>query len=342
MRFAAIVTTLLVTVTSVAQDAPDAKPYVDAAQTFLEQLSGEQQTEVTLPFDSDERENWHYFPKSRPGISFKTLPADRHDVILQLLEAFLSDEGYVTAEDIRSLETVLNEMESGGGFSRDSELYWITLFGQPDMQDNWGLRYEGHHISFNWTFAGGKLVAGTPEFLGANPATVPIGPTKGLQALGDREALARKLITMFDDEQRQVAIVNDQPPREIVTGADRVAAIEENTGLKVADMAETQREAFMTLLAAYLSAQREPVRDARLDRVKQGGIDNVTFSWAGGLEEEGVPHYYRIQGAKFLVEYANTQDNANHIHTVWRDFNGDFGRDVLKEHYETADAGHGH
>jgi hypothetical protein len=68
-----------------------------------------------------------------------------------------------------------------------------------------------------------------------------------------------------------------------------------------------------------------------MDRMKKAGVDNVAFAWAGEIER-GRKHYYRVQGPTFLIEYDNTQNDGNHIHSVWRDFNGDFGQDLLREH----------
>ena len=97
---------------------------------------------------------------------------------------------------------------------------------------------------------------------------------------------------------------------------------------------DAQKAQLRSLIAAHAAAFEAPLRDARLARASEG-FDTVRFAWAGATEH-GKPHHYRVQGPKFLIEYDASQDGGNHIHTVWRDFNGDFGRDLLREHHAAA------
>ncbi|MBI4559458.1 MAG: DUF3500 domain-containing protein [Candidatus Hydrogenedentes bacterium] len=331
---------LLVTRAALAQQAPvPTVTLVDAANKFLQCLEPAQREKVVLPFDSDERLNWHYFPKVRPGLALKELTAAQNECALELLRAALSARGYQKAETIRSLETVLNQLEGGRG-TRDPELYYLTLFGTPSAEKPWGLRYEGHHISFNWTVIEGKVIGDCPQFLGANPADVPEGPMKGTRALGAEEDLGRALVNSLDTEQRKVGVLSETAPPEILTGAQREPAIQEDSGIAFAQLNAEQRGILLSLLEEHAGAQPEPLAEERLRKIREAGLDTVKFAWMGGLEK-GLGHYYRIQGKTFLVEYDNTQNKANHIHTVWRDFKGDFGLDLLRAHYQAhADPAH--
>lgn len=304
---------------------------VQASNAFLDSLDAEQRATAVLPFNDEERLNWHYVPKDRAGLPFKSMESDQRDLALGVLRAALSAQGYDKIETIRGLETVLREME--GSEHRDTERYYFTFFGQPMVDGTWGMRYEGHHISLNWTIVDGSIVATVPQFLGANPAEVLSGPKLGTRALAAEEDLGRKLVNSLSEDERAECILHPEAPPDIVTGAAREADIQEDRGLAYAALNEEQQGILLSLLQVFADCQRAELAKERISKVRQAGLDNVKFGWMGGTEK-GEKHYYRIQGPTFIVEYDNTQNDANHIHTVWRDFDGDFGRDVLKEHYE--------
>lgn len=314
--------------------AQSSAPYADAVNTLIESIGDDALVKKAMaPFASEDREAWHFFPKERNGLHLSDLDEEGRAAVLAMLKQVLSDSGYTLAEQIRSLESVLADIEgAGANFDRNPLLYVVSIYGQPDAENPWGLRYEGHHLSLNWTFAGGKVISSSPEFLGSNPAVVLSGPKKGLATLGDRKKLALDLLNSLDEKQRGAAILGDRAPRDIVTGADRVAAIEGNDGLKARDLSVEQKGLLRQLVAAYLATQRDEAKQARIESINKGDTEEVTFSWMGSEDGSG-GHYYRIQGPTFVAEYANTQNDANHIHTIWRDFEGDFGRDVLAEHY---------
>ena len=320
---------MAVGLTSVQAHSPTGQ-MANAANRFLDSLSEEQREQATFPLDSDERANWHYFPKEREGVSFKEMGADQRQLAQALLSTGLSHEGYVKALTIMSLEQILYDLE-GGNESRDPELYYVTIFNDPDPHGTWGWRVEGHHLSVNFTIVEGHHVSTTPSFYGANPAKVPSGPQKGLRALKAEEDLARKLVTSLSEKQRKDGIISKKPPREILTGADREAHGLKPLGLAQDEMTQRQQEVLNNLIHEYVYRYRREIADKAMEQIK--GSDSVHFAWAGGLKA-GEPHYYRIQGSSFLMEYANTQNNANHIHAVWRDLQNDFGKDLLKRHYE--------
>jgi hypothetical protein len=330
-------TVFAILVTFVNAQAP-AAGLVDNAQAFLASLTPEQRAEAQFPFNDDARLDWHYVPRERPGLSLKKMAPEQRDKALVLVQSALSPKGYEITETVRKLDAVLREM--GGGPSRDPELYDVAVFGEPSLEKPWGLRYEGHHISLNWTFADGKAIASTPQFLGANPAEVGDGTMKGTRALGAEEDLGRSLVTSLTEEQRAKGILDATAPPEILTGAMREAAIQEDRGIAYGELNADQQGLLLTLLREYASVQPDALAHERIEKIRAAGLDKLKFAWMGGLEK-GQGHYYRIQGPTFLIEYDNTQNNANHVHTVWRDFNGDFGRDILKDHYrEFADPNH--
>ena len=221
-----------------------------------------------------------------------------------------------------------------GSRSRDPELYYFTVFGTPSERGSWGWRYEGHHTSLNWTVVEGTVVATTPQFLGANPADVRDGPQKGTRALAAEEDLGRALVKSLSADQGALAVLSKDAPRDILTGASREAAIQDDRGIPYGKLTPEQQGLLLSLVQEYASAQAPAVAQARLGRVK-AELPAIRFAWMGGLDK-GQGHYYRIQGSTFLIEYDNTQNNANHIHCVWREFKGDWGRDLLTEHYRTA------
>jgi hypothetical protein len=261
------------------------------------------------------------------------MSSEQRRAALALLKSSLSAGGFTKADAILHLEEVL--FAASGSRIRDPELYFFTVFGEPSQQGAWGWRYEGHHISLNWTVVDGKLVASTPQFLGANPADVRDGPQKGRRALTAEEDLGRALVKSINaGTGGALAILSKNAPDEILTGSSRQAAIQEHTGISYGRLTEEQQGLLLSLIREYASVQPPAEAQARLARVK-AELPSVKFAWMGGLEK-GQGHYYRIQGSTFLIEYDNTQDHANHIHSVWREFKGDWGGDLLAEHYRTA------
>jgi hypothetical protein len=310
------------------------KPEVEmaaAAKALLATLDSTQTGKIRWSFDSEERFNWHFVPRERQGLSLKAMDERQRKAAFALLRSGLSAKGYTKAETIRSLEVILHALE--GSARRDPELYFFTIFGDPGSS-TWGWRYEGHHISQNWTIANGKPIATTPAFFGANPAEVQEGPQKGTRALGAEEDLARALLESLTETQRQEAITSPKAPQDIFTGNTRKAQILENTGLSAQSMSAAQQGMLMSLIEEHATVQAPGLAEQRLAKVRADGFANIRFAWMGSTQKGlGQGHYYRVQGRSFLIEYDNVQTNANHHHIVWRDFAGDFGVDFLAEHH---------
>jgi len=305
----------------------------EAANNFLNALTPEQQAKATFEFKDDERFDWHFIPKPRKGLPFKEMTPGQQKLAHALLCSGLSSRGYGKAVTIMSLDDILKAMENGKGPTRDPDLYYFSIFGKPAETGIWGWRVEGHHLSLNFVVRGDEVLAATPAFFGANPAEVREGPRQGLRVLGEEETLGRQFVKSLSPEQQQMAIVTNLAPKEMITGNARKVQLLNPPGLAAAKMSDAQKAALRNLLADYAYRHRAEVAEADLKKIDAAGFDQVHFAWAGGIEP-GDPHYYRVQGPTFLLEYDDTQNNANHIHTVWRDLANDFGDDVLLRHYE--------
>jgi hypothetical protein len=305
-----------------------------AAQAFLGSLTEEQRQSAQFGFDDDGREAWNFVPMVRKGLVYQKMSIEQRQLCLQLVRTGLSAKGYVQVKGIMGWEKILGDMESRrpGNNYRNPELFYLAVFGEPAADKPWGWRFEGHHLSLNYTSVTGKLSV-TPQFMGTNPARVPSGEYAGMRLMADEEDLARRLMLSLDEAQRRMAIIADKAFPEIATGTQRVAALDSKKGLPYEAMLPDQQELLDMLLKVYLGRMPGDVAEAKWRTIQKEGMAQVSFAWAGGLHE-GEGHYYQILGKVFLVEYDDTQNDANHIHTVWRDFNGDFGRDLLREHYQ--------
>lgn len=300
-----------------------------SAAELLGSLNAEQRQAAALPFDSGERENFHYVPLVRQGALYKDMNARQRANTLQLLHTALSNSGSMKAVSIMELEAVLAELENNP-VRRDPELYWIAIFGTPGKLP-WGWRFEGHHLSVNQTLTK-HGISGTPLFMGANPGRVPSGAKAGLRVLGESEDRGRKFLRSLSAEQQKQAIISSRAIYEIETGQTSLVEPLDDEGIPYPALDETQQRSLVFLVRHYLDRHEHEISEAARQRIEDHGWDNLVFAWAGPTEV-GEGHYYRIQGPTFVIEYANTQNDANHHHTVFRDFANDFGRDVLREHY---------
>jgi len=335
IRFAKILLLVSLLGAPAARAHEVAASMASAARDFLNNLTEEQKALAVHQLTDDERKNWHFIPKpfegdkKRGGIPLKDLRPDQRHLAYALLSTGLSHQGFTTALQIMSLENILWELEQDA--KRDTSMYYVTIFGQPE-NENWGWRVEGHHVSMNFTIADGKIVAGTPLFFASNPAEVLQGPRKGLRVLADEEDVARSLAKSLDEAQRKAAVIMDKAPQDILTSANPKVDPLEGGGVSYTALNEGQKKQLESLIHVYLRRVREEVGQEKWAKIKEAGLDKIVFAWAGGFEKNE-PHYYRVQGPAFLLEYANVQNGANHVHAVWRDFEGDFGVDLLRKHY---------
>ncbi|HEY3401925.1 MAG TPA: DUF3500 domain-containing protein [Ohtaekwangia sp.] len=307
----------------------------DRANNFLNSLKTTQKKEIVYPYENQERFNWHYVPRSRNGIALYDLNEDQRKAVLLLVEASLSAQGNTKVKDILELEDILRAAEGrpAGDDYRDQLNYAVTFFGTPSKTNPWGWRLEGHHLSLNFTSVNGLIVSSTPSFFGANPATISSGKNRGKQTLRLEAELAFSLLNQLTDEQRNVAVISTSAPYDIITGNDRKAKQPEKKGILYSALNESQKKSFLQLLDVYVKNYELGFSSTLMKKIEKAGIANLSFAWAGSLKP-GAGHYYRIQGPMLLIEYDNTQNSGNHIHSVVRDLTNDFAEDILKEHYK--------
>ena len=311
-----------------------------AASKWLEALTPEQRQQATFAIDAEEKVRWNFIPTNmfpRKGVPWKEMTEPQRKLAHELLKAGLSQKGYLTATAIMELEVLLHAIENSDGRKganvRDPELYFFTIFGAPSAKSAWGWRVEGHHLSLHFTIANNTAVANTPAFFGTNPAEVRVeGPKRGPAApRHDGRCGAGADGDIRQTRSAHQAIYDKVAPGDILTRNNPTFEALSPGGVTAASLKPAQRDLLMKLIETYTVQMADDVAADRLAKIKQAGVDKVTFAWAGETEV-GKKHYYRIQGPTFLVEYDDTQNDGNHVHSVWRDFTGDFGRDLLREH----------
>jgi hypothetical protein len=311
-----------------AQSADAQQRIADQANRFLAQLDDRQRRHVLIAFDSANRVDWHYIPRSRSGLSLGEMTAAQADAARALFATVLNDQGLKLLDGVRLLEGVLREQQ---GSWRDPGRYYLSVFGMPGRFP-WGWRFEGHHLSLNVALPAAGHVAVTPFFVGAHPATVRDGPSKGFRLLGSAEDLARQIMTGLSDGQRRAALIANRSFGEIVASPQREQDLGQPRGLELGDMDGPARQRVEALMDTFLATLTPDLVTNQKQRVMQQGLDRFRFAWAGSLTQ-GEAYYFRVHGPATLIEHDNTQNGANHIHAVWRDLAADFGHDALAEHY---------
>ena len=311
----------------------------DAVRAWLDTLDPAQRARATFPFETDERFVWAYTPGDRNGLPIATMTAAQRDAATATVDTALSARGAREVRAVIALEDVLGRIERDAGIRgprRDPELYWFSVFGDPGGPGPWAWRVGGHHVAIELTVANGEVIGSAPSFLGANPATIPGGPRTSERTIDGEETLARALLASLSAEQRAIAVVDPVAPPDIRSGNGRRAELRGvPDGIPYADLRDGQRNGLERLIRHYLDRARPDIADAEWARVRAAGLPPVTFAWAGP-DTPGRGHYYAIRGPAFLIEYDNTQDRANHIHSVWRDLTNDWGEDRLAAHYQDA------
>jgi hypothetical protein len=314
----------------------------EAAVDLLGALDDEQRAAAAWPFpDEGERRRWFYTPVDHGGLPLSAMRPRQQQLAMRLLSTGMSWPGYVAASTIVGLENVLDATEGfaarrGRERGRDPGLYYVRIFGQPQAGGTWGWRFGGHHVSVNHTIVRGEVVSSTPCFLGANPASSPLLGPHLLRPLAGAEDLGRELVRSLDEAQLARALISPVAPDDLLTTnrpAVDPAAFDGHTGVSAADLEAGQRDVLRALLDVYVRRIPDDLADAQAGQyASDEALDGLSFAWAGSVEPRQ-PHYYRVQGATLLAEYDNTQNDANHVHSVWRDLSADFGGDVLAAHY---------
>lgn len=315
--------------------APAASGGLAAARALASSLTGPAKDKAMLALDHEARTQMNYVPMVRAGVALDDLAAPQKAQALSLLRSGLSETGFATAQKIIAHEDILRELEKSQGVSnymrRQPGLYYTAIFGTPAADTPWGWRFEGHHLSVNVAETGkdGQIVA--PLFFGANPARVPSGPSAGLRILAAEEDEARALMALLTPEQTKQVVIAPETTNDIVTANKPKVELGSMDGIAAGSMTAAQKAQLRKLIEVYAARVPATQRRAQLARMEKAGFDTLHFAWAGGLEP-GKKHYYRVHGPTLLIEYDNSQNDANHIHSVWRDLQYDWGGDVLRKH----------
>lgn len=311
-----------------------------ATQIFLKTLDKEKLPRALFPYDTNERRTWFFIPIERKGLPIIDMNEEQKNAAINLVKATLSESASKTTLAIMQLEIILKQIEklAPENNRRHPGKFYFSVFGTPDAQKLWGWRIEGHHISLNFSSENGKVISGTPLFLGSNPAIVPEGyPQAGLQLIKQEETLGIDLLHSFSEEQLKKVILSDKSPVEILSSnsAHILRSDTLKTGISFTEMNKNQQEKLIKLISFYVERYPFGFANEFMEKIEKAGFDKLTFTWMGAKEAKigNGGHYYRIQNPVLFLEYDNTQNNANHIHTVIRDLTNDFGEDMLRKHY---------
>ena len=317
----------------------------NSASSFLASLTSEQLERGHFAFDNDEERLYtHFIPPEtfeRRGVTIGEMDDDQRRAAHDLLRSGLSQRGYMTVQEIMEAEGILQMLEGPDRrFARDPQAYYVTVFGTPSNEGSWGWRWEGHHLSLHFTVVNGDVTVSTPTFLSASPAEVPEGPRRGMRPLGRQEDAGRALLGSLTPEQRRVAVFGEEAPSNIVAGViSGLGALAPEVdplspvGISARDLSPVQRQLLMAIVESYVAVMAPDIAALRRAKIQRDGPENITFAWAGGTLR-GEISYFRVQGPSFLIEFDHTQGDPNHVHSQWRDFDGDFGRDLIGEHLE--------
>jgi hypothetical protein len=311
-----------------AQTVDAAQRIVEQAHRFLGLLDDGQRRQVLITFESDNRLDWHYIPRSRSGLPLGSMSPAQADAARALFATVLNEQGLKLLDGVRLVEGVLREQQ---GSFRDPGRYYVSVFGTPGRFP-WGWRFEGHHLSLNVALPNAGHVSVTPFFAGAHPATVRDGPNKGFRLLGVSEDLARQIMNGLSEPQRRAALIADRSFGEIVASPQRERDLGQPRGLELAAMDGPSRQLVEVLMDRFLGTLAPDILASQKRRVMEQGLASFRFAWAGSLTP-GEAYYFRVHGPVTLIEHDNTQNGANHVHSVWRDLAADFGHDALAEHY---------
>tara|TARA_B100000676_G_C18028399_1_gene817027 strand:- start:129 stop:1076 length:948 start_codon:yes stop_codon:yes gene_type:complete len=306
----------------------------EAASIFYDSLDSKSKRKALFHYLDGERIFWYYPPLNRHGLPLKDMTKEVRRLAFNLLETGLSSDAFNQTLQIINHELILKELEARKGiktFVRDPERYYFTIFGNPKNKDPWGWRVEGHHVSIHFSIWADKIISVTPLFLGANPAEVQDGDSKGLRILKKREDLAFELINSMSKDQHYIATIYENTPKDIITYNSSRVTVPVVEGISWDELKIGQQKLLKYLIGEYINQVNPEIAKPRLDYLDSNILRSIKFGWAGGFKH-GEAYYYRIHGGNLFIELDNYQSGANHVHSVWRDVENDFAQDVLRKH----------
>jgi Protein of unknown function (DUF3500) len=311
---------------------PEATTVEGAARAFLASLSPAHRDRATFPFSGVERTRWHWtVPSSVPrnGLPLGEMSSEQRRLALALLRSSSSPAGYRKALDIMALQGVLRRMNTGSSDPFDPDRYYVSVFGAPGAR-TWGWRLEGHHLSRHFTVVDDTLVT-EPFFLGAWPTRAGSAyrsVAQGHRTMPREEDAAREIVLSVEGRLRRRVLFSAESLTDHLTqNAVRVKPLE-RVGVLTGELPTAAQRRVLEILRTYLANHPPAMARAALMRIERAGVARTRFGWAGSTRP-GEPHYYRLQGPTFLLEFDNSRNSGTHIHSVWRDFERDFGRHLL-------------
>lgn len=330
--------------------AQSAEKVKSATISFIQTLEKPQQDSVFIDFADSARTNWTNLPlglQARAGLRYGDLSEKSKIAFHKVLSSLFSSQGYLKTFAIMQVDDILHELfeiqfqqgkvnERSMQFIRklnwDYGNYYVAIAGNPQTEDIWGLKFEGHHLSINIT-AAGDLITMTPLFMGSDPAIVEDTQYAGLRPLSKEEDYGFWLINALDETQKAKATLSEKVPGDIITSPDRPQWLEEFRGIKGSELNDGQQKILHYLIEEYIGNLDHQKAEEYLAKLHARGMESVYFAWIGSYEPMKA-HYYIIHSPDFLIEYDNVGflDNANHIHSIWREKGNDFGEDILKKH----------
>ena len=310
----------------IATDQKIAQSMAKTANELISAYKADKETNLIYQFENSSREEWHFFPNwsGRTGISLNNLSSGEQENVKELLTLLLSSDALLEQEDIRLIHGLKKNWDSP---NNPRHLYFISIFGTPSTESTWGWRFEGHHLSLNCTLAGGKKFSITPSFWGSSPTRVTKGTHKGLQVFGKEQSLSLDLVNSFSAKQKEQALLSKSYGPEPTSRVFR-EDYDSNPGISYQELKKEQQIQLNDLILLFAEKYR-PELVKQIDGRKKI-IDPSSLKFSYQYSAKGYVSYFLILSNEYFIEFENI--GGNHVHAAWRDFEGDFGRDLILEH----------
>lgn len=307
-----------------------------AAAAFLDGLDEKQRAKAVYDFDSAKKSNWSNLPVTfvpRNGVRMGDLTKEQRSKAMAILASVLSKDGYQKVVDIMDGDQKLAEGGGGkgpkgkgkGGPMFGTDEYYLAIFGKPSETEPWMVQFGGHHLGVNVTVIGKHFIL-TPTHTGTQPALFR-RDGKEVRPLGLENDTAFKLVKSLDEKQKAQAVVGERPQGELLLGPGRDGKTIEPNGVKGSALTAAQQATLLELIGAWVNMVEPDAASARLAAIKDR-IADTYFAWSGPTET-GKAAYFRVQGPTVVIEYA-PQGSTDHIHTVIRNPEDDYGASELK------------
>ena len=313
--------------TPYAHGESSASAMANTAKKFISTLNAEKLEKVVFEFTDRKQTAWHFFPNigdMRAGLPLNALNNDQRDLVKQLLNALLTVEGFEEQENVRLIHGLKKNLAAE---DNPRHLYYLAIFGTPSTKKTWGWRFEGHHLSLNCTLVNGQEFSITPSFWGSGPVTISKGPHAGIEVFTKERGLALELIHSLSAAQKKRATIDKKkgPGTKSTLARNQYPA---GVGIPFNELNQSQQDLLLKLVRAFAQKYRPDILQQIDSRKKIEDSATMTFCFSN--ETEKYARHYRIQTKHYLIEFDNPDDN--HVHSAWRDFDGDFGRDLIQEH----------